>query len=135
MGFWSQITGADAMAGAYNAVLAEHALSQLLPAENERVHMQFAQSAMSGVPRGTDPRQVLASIEAGGRILQLNMFAIAMADCAIAPLLPREMWMQISNPFSALPNTPALWAKVRNIEADMLRKHAVHIHVPNESYF
>lgn len=135
MGFWSQISGADAFAGAYNAVLAEHALSVMSGGDAERVALQFAKTAMSGAPPGTSPDYVLSRIERGGRVLQMNFFAMAMADCAMAPRLPRELWMQIANPFSALPDSDKLWAKVRMVETDMLRKHGVHIRVPNESYF
>lgn len=131
MGFWSMVTGVDAFAGTYNAVVMEHTLQVMSPADVARLQQQLPLTTLSGLgTMGNSPEAAIAFLQKASRVVQLNMLAFAMADLELRPALPGELWVFLKNPFAALPDTLSIREKVRSRETEMLRKHGVKISVP-----
>lgn len=121
-------------AGAFNAVLMQHALMEMGNDERAALWAQVLPSALSGA-RGATEEFMAKQLRNTNRIVQLNICAIAMADLQAVPRLPGELWMGIANPWLALPDTPKLWQHVRTQEEYVLRKHGAAVTVPKESLF
>lgn len=135
MGFWSQVLGVDNHAAAYNAVLMEHALGVLSQRDADEVMAAFKTVVASGAPGGRWTPTLSAMVRTSGRLVQLNLLALTMAHTDRPPTIAGELWWPIRNPFASAADTVENWAKVRAVEADMLRRHRVHITVPRESLF
>lgn len=133
MGFWSQVLGLDKHAAAYNAVLMEHAFQTVAQEDFERIMARFPQVVASGSPGRQWTESLERYVWGSGRLAQLNLFAITMADLQMVPRLPKELWMEVRNPFADAEDSDQNWAKVRLVEADMLKRHGVTIHVPRRS--
>jgi len=130
MGIWGKVFGSvmDAYPGAYNAVLAEHALSVMAAQDRAEVLAGVIPLVMDGSP-GMTISMAESIFSKAGRPAQLNFVALVMASFQMVPRLPKELWFSITNPFVSCPESPAFREKISQISGQMYKKHGLEIQV------
>lgn len=134
MGFWGKLLGGkfDAYPGAYNAVLAEHALSVMSAPDRKTVLDAVTPTVLSGA-NGAPMPLVMEMFADAGRPAQLNFVALAMSSLKMVPRLPKELWFEIANPFVSCADSPAFREKITQIAGQLERKHGEKIVVAQRS--
>jgi hypothetical protein len=98
MGLISSMFGWDKAMGANNAVLASHLLDNVSENIKEEIVDQIILIIKSVNPRMTD-EQALLDLNNAPRVAQLNFVAIACDNLGISPLIKKNVWTRIKNPY------------------------------------
>lgn len=125
MGIFSRLLGVDQMNAAINAVLAQHAMDTIPVDELERMYGHLLVTVLSGAPAHLDAGEVCRMANRAGRIAQLNLLAMTMANLDMTPMLNRGVWQPfVRNPFEPVYSSPAVWERVRAVEDGFSRRHS-----------
>jgi hypothetical protein len=133
--FWLRRSGRGVLplhkeiSAASNALLAEHylaaqdlaAVSPFSKALADRVCDVFR---ASGFPRDTD-ESIAELFNDNDRFTQLNVIALTLRHDGVEPLLPREFWWPLRNPFLAIRDLKI----IRDVSARLHRDHGVNIDI------
>jgi hypothetical protein len=137
MGFWSQVTGVDAVAAAVNAVLMEHTLVQGGPELRQRLVdglVPFLQEA-TRASGDTSASTVVNFFNRQTRPVQLNLLVAVAAALDVPPAAAgAQGWHHIRNPMAVLPPSPRTWERVRDAQRLVLRELGIDVHVPHEPF-
>lgn len=130
MGFWSQITGGEAVAAAYNAVLMEHLLTTLNKQERQELSARVIPVIRRAISPSASDAEVARLFNRAERPIQLNLLCYAAIDLEHYPAVGGAKWFDIRNPFAALPSEEIAWKKVRDAERLILYDHGIDVLVP-----
>jgi len=134
MGFWSQVTGTDAISAAVNAVYMEHLLAAADPAARERIlerAIPFVQRALPG--NVVSAADATLFFNRQHRAVQLNILACVAIELGIGPAIPgAKAWFEVRNAAAALPAEDIARSRVRDAERLIQSDHGIAVRVPDE---
>lgn len=130
MGFISSLfRGTKGFSFATNALLAEHILPSLTPAQKDQVRTQITHILHAGGPGSMSPDFVYRMFNSQARAVQLNVVALALNDLGIDPPFKGEFWHPVRNPFM-----PGLYNEgdFEAVQARLAHQHGQHFQVGRE---